>query len=77
MSGLNGRASDAARAEPIVEEYRKVDKANADRDDDDAAETNVTAAGTWICANCGRQNEPQFDRCWHCTHERQGGTALA
>lgn len=67
---------DVVRAEPIVEEYRQVDKANADRDDDDE-EVATTAAGGWICTNCGRQNEAQFDRCWHCTHTRSGGSALA
>lgn len=69
---------DVARAEPIVDEYRQVDKANADRDDEaDDADDAVAAAAGWICANCGRQNEPQFDRCWHCTHARGGGPALA
>ena len=68
--------ADIDRAEPIVEEYRRVDRANANRDDE-VDESATTAAGAWVCTNCGRQNEPQFDRCWHCTHARQGGSALA
>ena len=67
---------DVTRAEPVVEEYRKVDKANADRNDD-VVEESSSASGGWVCGNCGRKNEPQFDRCWHCTHARNWGPALA
>lgn len=70
--------ADVRRAEPVVEEYRRVDAANAGRDDnDDLSADQVVSAKSWVCVNCGRTNEPQFDRCWHCTHARQGGTAIA
>lgn len=78
--------ADVERAEPVVEEYRKVDSINASRSDDDSARPAVAPsaddsggkrAGSWTCANCGRTNEPQFDRCWHCTHARTWAPAIA
>ncbi|QOV89801.1 putative signal transducing protein [Humisphaera borealis] len=70
--------ADLPRAMSVVDEYKKVDAANADRDDDEAVvDPPTTATGSWTCGNCGRSNEPQFDRCWHCTHARTWGPALA
>lgn len=77
--------ADVERAAPVVEEYRKVDQTNAARsDEDDSPSTSVAPSVDavadkkgWTCANCGSTNEPQFDRCWHCTHARTWGPALA
>ena len=68
--------ADAAKAGPIVEEYRRRDAANADASDE---EVDRAAAGrpTWACPNCGRPNERQFTACWHCGHDQPGQPALA
>lgn len=73
---------DVERAIPIVEEYKRIDAANADAPDEIAtgsptARKEPDQTGTWVCANCGRVNEPQFDRCWNCTHPRNAGPILA
>ena len=70
---------DVARSLEIVEEYKRVDRANADRPDEEDAteEVATTSADAWVCTNCGRRNEQQFDRCWHCTHPRNAAPAIA
>ena len=64
--------ADAAKATPIVQEYREKDRANAEDAVADAPRA------TWTCANCGEGIETQFDRCWKCGHPRPASdTALA
>jgi hypothetical protein len=67
---------DVARAMPLVEEYKQRDAADADLPDDED-ETAEASRATWTCSNCGRKCEEQFDRCWHCGHERKPGTTGA
>ena len=57
---------DVAKAAPIVEEYRRVDRANADEDE----KGDRTGRATWTCANCGEKVEEQFTQCWKCGHAR-------
>ena len=59
--------ADVARALPVVEEYRRVDQANAA---DDAARPRAT----WTCPNCGEKVEEQFTQCWKCGHNRPEGS---
>ena len=59
--------SDVARAQPIVDEYRRRDAVNADLPDaDSGGETAGESRPTWVCQNCGRRIEEQFTTCWHC-----------
>jgi hypothetical protein len=60
--------ADVARAIPVVDEYRRVDKANAV---DDAERPRAT----WTCPNCGEKVEEQFTQCWKCGHNRPGPDA--
>jgi hypothetical protein len=29
----------------------------------------IPAGGTWLCAHCGEEIEPQFTQCWRCGAE--------
>ena len=62
--------ADVERARPIVEEYRRTDRANAD---DDAE----LPRATWTCPNCGERVEEQFTQCWKCGHARPAGSGEA
>ncbi|ARU59193.1 MAG: DUF2007 domain-containing protein [Pseudomonadales bacterium] len=46
-----------------------------DRDDARAREILTPTAGRpshdWICPQCNEINDPSFEICWHCQHERQ------
>jgi predicted RNA-binding Zn-ribbon protein involved in translation (DUF1610 family) len=55
---------DVARAAPIIEAYRRTDRANADEADAERPRT------TWSCPNCGERVEEQFSQCWKCGHQR-------
>ncbi len=59
------------RAGEIIEEYRQVDRANAQ-----AGATDKPRA-TWSCPNCGERVEEQFTQCWKCGHNRPEGTAAS
>ena len=63
--------ADVDRAAPIVEEYRRVDRANADDDEDEDGNKSASAQrATWTCPNCGERVETQFTQCWKCGHAR-------
>jgi hypothetical protein len=69
---------DVARAQPIVDEYRRRDAVNADLPDaDSGGTTSGESRPTWACQNCGRRIEEQFTTCWHCGHERKMGSTGA
>ena len=56
--------SDVERARPVIEAYRKTDRANAD---ESVAERERVK---WTCPNCGERVEDQFTQCWKCGHKR-------
>lgn len=64
---------DVARALPLVEDYKRRDAADANLPED----AEIAEKPTWICSNCGRKCEEQFDRCWHCGHARKPGASGA
>ena len=68
--------ADAARAAPIIEEYRRRDQADAKVG---VGATEVAAERPkWKCPNCGEMVEEQFTDCWQCGHARPAETtALA
>ncbi|MGQ0722472.1 MAG: putative signal transducing protein [Candidatus Eiseniibacteriota bacterium] len=50
--------ADEIEALKIIEEYAA------------ASEPPAAPAGTWKCAACGEELEPQFDECWKCGARR-------
>ncbi len=63
--------SDVAQAAPVIQKYQETDRANAED-----TQTH-TPRPKWKCPNCGEMVESQFDRCWHCGHNRPVGATLA
>jgi hypothetical protein len=59
---------DESKAVSIVDEYREVDRANAD--------DSRAARATWRCANCGEQVERQFTQCWKCGHPQPAESSI-
>ena len=59
---------DVARAAPIVEEYRRVDRANSGEPND----ADRAAQPAWTCLQCGEKLEGQFTQCWKCGTNRPG-----
>ena len=55
---------DVARAAPVIEAYRRTDRANADET------TEERPRATWTCSQCGEKVEDQFTQCWKCGHQR-------
>jgi hypothetical protein len=51
---------DEREALQVIEEYAA------------AAVPPATPVGTWTCAACGEELDPQFDECWKCGARREG-----
>lgn len=58
------RDEDVARAEPIVQEYRRREVARHQAPE--------TARETWTCPRCGEIVEEQFTNCWNCGSAKPG-----
>lgn len=58
--------SDAAAAQPVVDEFLKHRREDATGDD----RADIPAGKTWRCVKCGELVEDQFDECWNCGAER-------
>ncbi|HEX4124807.1 MAG TPA: DUF2007 domain-containing protein [Tepidisphaeraceae bacterium] len=61
------RNEDMARAEPIVQEYRRREMSRR--------ETPESARSTWTCPACGESVEEQFTNCWNCGTAKPGSDA--
>lgn len=63
--------ADVARAAPLIEDYKRRDRADAELETgNDGEKDPIPARPKWKCGNCGEMVEEQFDRCWHCGHAR-------
>src|SRR5687768_4904637 len=63
---------DVARAAPILDQYRKVDRANANEPED----ADRPPQPAWQCPRCGEKLEGQFVQCWKCGTNRPAGAAV-
>ena len=66
MPGIWIDEAEAARAEPIIEEYRKREVKHAH---ESQAEADAPRP-TWKCPKCGEEVEEQFGECWNCGTEK-------
>lgn len=75
------RDEDVPKAAPIIEDYRRRDRADAALEVGNRLNERdpIPARPTWKCPNCGEAVEEQFTACWHCGHARPaaGQTAIA